>query len=265
VPVDEQVVVIEHGGGFLAVDVGVEQSLQLVAPFQAPGVAHGEHLGEFLAGVDAAAVDRHAGSLLGKPPVGPGQGELGADHVHQVFRVGAIVDRETRRQADGLAVLAQHSRGDRVEGAAPDAGRKEAAGPGLGPVQPAEHAVGAAEHLGGGAAGEGQQEDSLRRRPPSDQPGHAVDQRRGLARARPGHDQERTVAVLHGLALLGIESGEDLVNRRFSVHFSVNFVTLRASWSTVTGGESFVEGDTFRPLRGFFLGGRWSHTCAPDG
>ena len=37
VPVEQQVVVVEHAGRFLAVDVAVEQLLQLLVPILAPG------------------------------------------------------------------------------------------------------------------------------------------------------------------------------------------------------------------------------------
>ena len=80
-----------------------------------------QHLRELLPGVDAAAVDLHAGSLLGEPLVGLGQAQLGAHDVQQVLRVGPVVDGEGRGQADGLAVAAEQPRGDGMEGAAPDA------------------------------------------------------------------------------------------------------------------------------------------------
>ena len=122
VPVEQQVVVIENAAGFLAIDVAVEKLLQFVRPLLAPGKCVRQNLVEFLPGVDAAAVDGHAGALFREPLVGLGQVQLGADDVHQVFRVGAVVDGEFRRQADRLAVSAQQSRGDGVKGAAPNAG-----------------------------------------------------------------------------------------------------------------------------------------------
>ena len=69
-----------------------------------------------------------------------------------------------------------------------------------------------------GPAGEGQQQDAARVDALGDQPGHAVDQRGGLARAGPGDDQQRPVAVLGGLALLGIEPGEDGLDARGAAH-----------------------------------------------
>ena len=42
--------------------------------------------------------------------------------------------------------------------------------------------------------------------PFGDQAGHAVDQRGRLARARPGHDQQRSPAMCYGLSLLRIQA-----------------------------------------------------------
>ncbi len=107
VPVEQQVVVVQHGGGLLAVHVAVQQPLQLVGPIATPGELAGERLLQLFAGVDAAAVDRHAGPLLGEPLVGLGQAQLGADDVEQVLGIGAVVDGEIGRQSDGLSVAAQ--------------------------------------------------------------------------------------------------------------------------------------------------------------
>ena len=120
VPVEQQVVVVQHGGGLLAIHVAVQQPLQLVGPIATPGELAGERLLQLLAGVDAAAVDGHAGPLLGEPLVGLGQAQLGADDVQQVLGIGAVVDGEIGRQADGLAVAAQQPRGDGMKSAAPD-------------------------------------------------------------------------------------------------------------------------------------------------
>ena len=121
-PVEQQVVVVEDVGGLLAVDVGIEEAAEVVGPLSAPGEVLVEHLLELLPGIDAAAVDGHAGALLGEAAVGLGQSQLGAQHVQEVFRVGAVVDGELRREADRLAVAAKEPGGDGVKGAAPDAG-----------------------------------------------------------------------------------------------------------------------------------------------
>ena len=120
VPIEQQVVVVQHAAGLLAIDVAAEQPLQFRAPFQAPGKVPHQGVFELLAGVDATAVNVHAGPLLGEPPIGLGQAQLGADDVHQVLGIGPIVDRETGRQPDGLAVAAEQARGDGVKGPAPE-------------------------------------------------------------------------------------------------------------------------------------------------
>ena len=216
VPVQQQVVVVEHAGRLLAVDVAVEQPLQLVVPVLAPGKMMPQHVVELLPGVDAPAVDRHAGALLREPLVGLGQVQLGADDVQQVFGVGAVVDGELRRQPDGLAVAVQQPGGDGVEGSAPDA----RVVPGV--AQPAEQVLGPAEHLGGRPAGERQQQDAAGIDALGDQPGHAMHQRGGLAGAGPGHDQQRPFAVGGRLALLRIQTGQQFVDRGVAAHGNVN-------------------------------------------
>ena len=158
---------------------------------------------ELLAGVDAAAVDGHAGALFGKALVGLGEAELGAHHVQQVFGIAAVVDGEVGRQADRLAVAAQQPGGDGVEGSAPDASRA-AAGPRA--SRSAEHVFHPAEHLGRRAAGEGQQQDAPRVDAPGDQPGDAMDERGGLAGAGAGHDQQRPVVMRGRLRCCGFSS-----------------------------------------------------------
>ena len=72
-PLEQQVVVVQDAGRLLAVYVAVEELRERPGPVQAPGEAARQHLVQFFAGVDAAAVDVHAGALLGEPPVALGQ------------------------------------------------------------------------------------------------------------------------------------------------------------------------------------------------
>ena len=123
VPEEQQIVVVEHAGRLLAVDVAVEKLLQLVVPILTPGKMMLQRVVELFAGVDASAVDRHARPLLREPLVGLGEVQIGADDVHQVFGIGPVVDGEMRRQADGFAVAVQQAGGDGVVRAAPDARR----------------------------------------------------------------------------------------------------------------------------------------------
>ena len=223
VPVQKQVVVVQRGGRLLAVDVGVEQLFQLVGPLLAPRKMRLQHRLELLSSVDATAVDRHAGPLLGEPPVGLGQSQLGANHVQEVFGVGPIVDGKTGRKSDRLSVLPQQSGGDGVECSAPDPGATEVPGFGSGPglFEAAEHAGHATEHFGRRASGERQKQDSARVGPRGYEPSYAVHQRGRLAGAGPGDDQQRPLSVPGSLLLLRIEGGQDFVDRRACVHWYI--------------------------------------------
>src|SRR5215831_19435107 len=80
-----------------------------------------------------------------------GVAELVAKEVHHVGAVGLVEDGERRRQTERLAMDAEEPVRDRVEGTAPDAARLAMAG-----------ALGAVEHLAGGPAAEGEQQDPFR-------------------------------------------------------------------------------------------------------
>ena len=108
-----------------------------------------------------------------------------------------------------MGVLAQQAGTDGMEGAGPAEARwraRRAHGGG-------DDALGAALHLGGGPAREGQQQDAAGIGAVDDQVGDPVRQGAGLAGAGAGNHQQRpgdvgTVrsdAVLDGTALLGIE------------------------------------------------------------
>ena len=211
VPIEEQIVVIEYGSCFLAIDVGAEEFLEFVFPFVAPGEELLEDGAEPFAGVDAATVDAHAGSLLGEPLVGLGKVEFGSDDVEEVFRVGSVVDRELDRKADRFAVLAEEPGGDGVKCPAPDACAAELGLGGSRTLELEEEGLDAAEHFGGSAAGEGEEEDAAGVCSLSDEVGDTVDEGGGLACARPGDDEEGGIAVTDGLPLLGVEPFEDFV------------------------------------------------------
>ena len=65
-----------------------------------------------------------------------------------------------------------------------------------------------AQHLGGGAAREREQQDAPRVGAALDEVGDAVHERGRLAGAGAGDDEQRTVAVLGGGELLGVELDE---------------------------------------------------------
>ena len=129
--------------------------------------------------------------------------------IEQILAVAPVVDAEGRVEADGVGVLTQQARTDRMEGAGPAQARwraRRAHGGG-------DDALGAALHLGGGPAREGQQQDAAGIGAVDDQVGDAVRQGAGLAGARTGNHQQgpgdvravRSDAMLDGTALRGIE------------------------------------------------------------
>ena len=118
-PVEQDVVVVEHAGGELALDVLAAQPLQVVLVLQAPGERRAQHVAERPLRVHGAAVDVHAGPLLREPAVGARQAELRAHDAHEVLGVAAVEDREPGVERDRRAVQAQQPRAHRVEGAAP--------------------------------------------------------------------------------------------------------------------------------------------------
>ena len=118
--------------------------------------------------------------------------------VHQVGGIGAVENRDRRRQTECLGVAGDHLVGDRVEGAALQPPSR--VGPGAHGRRPGHHVV-------GGAAGERQQQDPFRRDPPIDQTRHPRRQGPGLAGTRAGQDHQRSIAV-RGRRQLGVVQAE---------------------------------------------------------
>ena len=209
-PVQQQVVVIEHLLRLLGLDVGAEKPLQLLFPVRAPRKARLQHLGQRRAGIHGGGIDRQAGALLRKAPARARQAELVAHQVQQVRRILAVVDGETRIEADAPGVLTQQPRADAVEGAGPRqlrARQRRTSRRGLG-----EDAAHTASHFLRGAAREGEQQDAPGVGAVADQARDAVRQGVGLARARAGDHQQRTgrpaaCTVHDGLALGRVQAG----------------------------------------------------------
>jgi hypothetical protein len=114
-----------------------------------------------------------------------------AQELDQVFRIGAVVDRERLVEADLPGVEAKEAGTDAVEGAAPgQAGRRLRRRQAERIVQ---HPADAALHLDGCAPGEGQQQQPARVGAGEDEPGDPRGQGQGLARAGAGDDEKRWV------------------------------------------------------------------------
>ena len=138
-----------------------------------------------------------------------------ADEVHEVRRILAVMDGEGRLEADRAGELAQQPRADAVEGARPGEGGERRAG--LGAHGMADDPLDPPRHLARRPAREGHQQDARRIGAVDDEMGDPVGKRVGLARPRPGDDEERPGrprggasppspnAMLDGAALVGIE------------------------------------------------------------
>ena len=165
-----------------------------------------EHLVQRQFRIHAIAVNRQARAFLGKLLVVLAQIQFAAQRAHQVFGIALVVDREPRVNADRFAVLPQQARSGPVERASPDAAVH---------VGIAQHGGHAFDHLRGGTASEREQQNPFRRHALRDQPGDAIHQRRRLAGAGAGDDQQRFQAVAGRLALRVVQPGQQAVGFRF--------------------------------------------------
>ena len=208
-PIEQQIVVIEHVLVLLGLHIGGEQRAQLGLPFGAPGKARAQHGLERLLEIDRAGIDRQAGAFQGEALLGTGIAQLVADQIHQIGAVLAIVDREGAIEPDALGIFAQQPGADRVEGAGEADGIRHGAGALAHDI--ARNARDPPLHLGRGPARERQQHHAARIGAVDDEMRDPVRQRVGLARPRPGDDQERSRlgeargAMLHGAKLRCIE------------------------------------------------------------
>ena len=128
--------------------------------------------------------------------------ELAADHRHQPLRVGLVVDREAGRVAEAPGLPAQDPDAGRVEGHQP---HRPCPGPG--------QRRGPGRHLAGRLVGERDGEDLVRLDLAlGQQVGDPVRQDPRLARARPGHDEQRAALVQDGSTLLRVQPVQEGVD-----------------------------------------------------
>ncbi len=119
------------------------------------------------------------------------QVEVAADQGHQPLRVGRVVDRERRGEAEQLGLAAQDPHAGAVEGGHPHR-----------PGARADQLLDALAHLAGRLVGEGDRQDLAGLHAAgAEQVGDPVGEHPGLAGAGAGHDQQRRAGVQHGLAL----------------------------------------------------------------
>ena len=106
-PIEQQVVVVEHVVRSLGVDVGQEQPFEVVGVLRAPGERLGQNRFDLLPRVHAAAVDVQAGPLLRETAVVAGQAQFRAGDVQQILCIPAVHDGEAWVKADSVSVPAQ--------------------------------------------------------------------------------------------------------------------------------------------------------------
>ena len=146
VPVQQQVVVVQHALRLLGLGIRAEQPVQVGLPFGAPGVVGGQHLGQRPCTVERARQDGHAGARQREAAFAVVQVEPGAHLGQQFLGIAAVDDGEVRRQTERGRVFTQQPGGHAVKGAGPgQLGWRQAAAQAQGLVQ---QAAGAAFQFG---------------------------------------------------------------------------------------------------------------------
>ena len=115
--------------------------------------------------------------------------------LHEVFRVGRIVDRERRRVAQLVGFGAQDAGENRVEGAHPQAAAHTAR----------NERRDAFAHLLGGLVRKREREDGVRLHALREHVGDPAGEHARLARAGPGDDQRGPLVIHRSVALGGVE------------------------------------------------------------
>ena len=247
-PVEQQVVVVEHLLLLLLGHVGGKQTAQLHLPCRAPREVLAQHVRERRLAVDHTRADRQAGGLERKALVGVAQAGLMPHQAHQVFGIAPVEDGEVLTETDQLGVVAQQSRADAVEGAGPGQGGECAAAAQA--ERRLQHSARALRHLRRGAAREREQQQPLRIRAGTHQPGHARGQRLGLAAARArDHQQGRCLpwvgvqTVLDRIALLRVERRKGSCTGRSVSSMAGLYIhpAHAVTWSRTGGGGRSVR------------------------
>ena len=187
---DQKVVVVEQGLTLLVIHVAFVKAEQLLERVGEMGIVP---LDQFRNGplfIEGHAVNFPHGLLAGETPLFGVQPHLRAQKLDHVLAVRPVHDGEGRGEIDFPSVLAQDRVGEGMEGAARY--------PGAAVV---DQQARPPEHLLGGPAGEGQEQDRARIDADLHQMGHPEDQRARLAGPGAGDDQERPFGRRHRLIL----------------------------------------------------------------
>ncbi len=223
-PVEQQVVEIDHAQRALARAVGAEDLRERLAMLGAPREGLGEHLLQRRLRVDRARVDVEHRLRAREAPSAAAWPCSSRTKSSRSAASPASSTPKPGSQAERGGVQAHHAVGDRVKRAAHDRARVRR--------HPLGQRTRALDHLARRAAREREQQDPLGGHALGQQPGDARTQRRRLAGAGAGKDQQRPARVRRGVALLGVEPvepGRRISGHRTSVRHARRRVGRRAS------------------------------------
>ncbi len=197
VPIQQQVIEIEHPESTLAQAVGAEDRGERLPVLPAPGKAFGQNLAEGPLRVDRPRVDVQQRPGAREAPAALGVPLLLAHHVQEIGGVAGVQDTETRVEPERGRVNADHAVSQRMKRATNDPARIGG--------DPLSQRARPLDHLPGRPPGERQQQDPFRRSALRHQPRRTTAQRRRLPRPGAGENQQRLTRVRRGSPLLDVE------------------------------------------------------------
>jgi len=201
VPVEQQVIEIEHPERALANTVRAEDRRERLPVLLTPGEPLRQDFSQGPLGVDGPGVDVEHRAGTWKAPAALSLTLFLADQVQQVRSVTGIEHTEATVETEGDRMRADHAMGDRMKGPADD------------PTRVRSHTLGecpcALDHLAGGASGEREQQHPFRGHPFRHQPRCSAAQRRRLSGPGAGEDQQRVAGVRGGGPLVNIQLIEE--------------------------------------------------------
>jgi hypothetical protein len=200
-PEEQQVVQVDHPESPFARGVGAKQAGHGIAVLGTPRKRLLDHLPDRTLRVDRARVDVGESVVAREPPPAVSVTLLLTDQVDQVRGVTGVQQAEVHRQAQRRGVTTHKTVRHRMKGPAGDP-------PGAAARMRPGQRHRSADHLASRAAGEGQQQNPLRRGAVLDQTANPRAQCRRLPGPRARQDQQVTTLVLRRGPLLWIQIGE---------------------------------------------------------
>ena len=200
----QQVVIVDQLPLALGGFIRFVQFGQLTEKFSKMIVFGQEDVLEELPGIGTFAEQVGNRLLAGKALSCLSETGLNANEVDEVLGIAAIQNRESRLQADGLAIAPEQHVRHGVERPTHD------------PVAlRADQQAHPSQHFLGRLSRERQEQDGGRIDARIDQPGHAIHEDPGFAAAGTGNDQRRTFDDFHRGELLGIQFPGVITRKRF--------------------------------------------------